>query len=453
MTCKNLILFAVIMALTAIGCEDSYNDRVDPSQTDYVNNDNPHPPTALDTWLSTNFTHPYNIEVKYRWDASELDLYKAVVPPKVTKVQDVMEVVKSVWIDTYAEIAGDNFIKQYCPKQFVLVGSASYNFDGSITLGTAEGGRKVVLYVVNDFQRTDEYAVKEMMHTIEHEFAHILHQNISYPAEFKEITPGDYTANWNITSLGTARAKGFITSYAMASPDEDFVEMVAMMLVEGKEGYESILDCETNITSKELIKRKEKIVVEYFKESYNIDFYALQTKVQEAIHEIAPGNGGEEPEPLFDLWGFGKAYTTVRFDLSILNEPADFIARYNYDNNLLHNEGYSLDYNFKIFFTAEEAMTLRLYYYREVDGLREYSEANLSLQVVPGINDSKILRLVSADENGMYLLEELGATGIISFFVNRAMVIDWASTCSGETYVGFTPVGASDDFAFGILSN
>src|SRR5687768_368416 len=142
MTCKNLILFAVIMALTAIACEDSYNDRVDPSQTDYVNNDNPHPPTALDTWLSTNFTHPYNIEVKYRWDASELDLYKAVVPPKVTKVQDVMEVVKSVWIDTYAEIAGDNFIKQYCPKQFVLVGSASYNFDGSITLGTAEGGRK-----------------------------------------------------------------------------------------------------------------------------------------------------------------------------------------------------------------------------------------------------------------------------------------------------------------------
>lgn len=453
MSYKNFILFAVVMAFTAVACEDSYNDNVDASKTDYVTNDNPYPPTALDNWLSSNFTQPYNIQVKYRWDASELDLYKAVVPPSVNKVQDVMEVVKKVWIDTYTGIAGANFIKQYCPKQFVLVGSASYNFDGSFTLGTAEGGRKVVLYVINDFDRTSEYAVREMMHTIEHEFGHILHQNISYPAEFKEITPGDYSSNWNITSLSTARSKGFITSYAMASADEDFVEMIAMMLVEGKEGYEDILTCETDAVSQELIRKKEKMVVDYFKESYDIDFYELQTLVQEAIHEIAPGNGGEDPGAVFDSWGFDQEYTTVRFDLSVLNEPADFVTRYNYDNTILHNTGYSLDYSFRLFFTSAEELTLRLYYYADVDGMREYHEANMSFQAFPSGNESVTLSYLGADENGTYLIEELQATGLTSFFANRPLKIDWSSTCSGERYVGFFPVSAPEKFAFGILSN
>jgi substrate import-associated zinc metallohydrolase lipoprotein len=145
---KFILLFCVLM-LTGAGCDDPYNDAA--SDADYVDNDNPHVPTELDAWLANNFTVPFNIEVKYRWDNSELNPYQTLVPPRVDKVQKVMEVVKSIWIDTYSEIAGADFIRKYSPKQFVLVGSASYNFDGSYTLGTADGGRKVVLYVVNSF--------------------------------------------------------------------------------------------------------------------------------------------------------------------------------------------------------------------------------------------------------------------------------------------------------------
>src|SRR5687768_17411825 len=146
MAYRNSIILLIVLALAQSRCGDPYND-INTPDGDYVNNDPKYPSTELDTWLYNSFTAPYNIEVKYRWDNSEVDPYKNLVPPTVGKVQEVMEVVKRVWIDTYSDIAGADFIKQYCPKQFVLVGSGSYNFDGSTTLGTAEGGRKVLLYV------------------------------------------------------------------------------------------------------------------------------------------------------------------------------------------------------------------------------------------------------------------------------------------------------------------
>ncbi len=185
---KYFIVFSIILAATA--CEDGYNDAVDISDTDYVTNDPKYPPTLLDSWLMNNFTQPFNIEVKYRWDASEADLYRTLVPPKVSQVQPLMEVVKDVWIDPYNALAGNSFIKTYCPKQFLLIGSARYNIDGTFTLGTAEGGRKVVLYVVNDFVPEDRTALKTMLHIVHHEFGHILNQKVSYPSSFREITAG-----------------------------------------------------------------------------------------------------------------------------------------------------------------------------------------------------------------------------------------------------------------------
>src|SRR6478735_4388768 len=204
----------------------------------------------IDNWIYSNLTKPFNISVKYKWDQFELELNKNLVPPREEKIVPVMEAVKKVWIDTYIAEAGEVFMRTYCPKFFVLCGSASWNTDGTITLGTAEGGRKIVLYVLNDFRTkgmtgyaaSDSFNIKQMFHTIEHEFGHILHQTIMYPKEYKSISVGFYTSNWNNVSDANARKDGFVTAYAESSPDEDFVEMVAMMLIEGKAGFEAIIN-------------------------------------------------------------------------------------------------------------------------------------------------------------------------------------------------------------------
>jgi substrate import-associated zinc metallohydrolase lipoprotein len=256
--------------------------------------------TPLDTWINDNLTVPFNVSVKYKWDQFELSLNKTLVPPKEDKIIPALSAVKKVWIDTYIAETDSLFMKKYIPKFFALCGSASWNTDGTITLGTAEGGRKVVLYVLNDFRSkdmagyvpSDSFNIKQMFHTIEHEFAHILHQTIMYPKEYKSISVGFYTSNWNNVSDANARRDGFVTAYSMSSPDEDFVEMVSMMLIEGQAGFEAIVKSipagtsPNNTTQAQAISRlrqKEAFVVNYFKDTWGIDFYSLQTRVRTQV--------------------------------------------------------------------------------------------------------------------------------------------------------------------------
>jgi substrate import-associated zinc metallohydrolase lipoprotein len=257
----------------------------------------------IDNWVYTNLTKPFNISVKYKWDQFELELNKNLVPPMEEKIVPVMEAVKKVWIDTYIAEAGEVFMKTYCPKFFVLCGSASWNTDGTITLGTAEGGRKIVLYVLNDFRTksmpdyhpSDSMGIKQMFHTIEHEFGHILHQNVLYPDDYKRITPGFYTANWNNVSDNAARRDGFVTAYAMSAPDEDFVEMISIMLTEGKAGFDKIVNSipagtsQNGITqadAKAKLRKKEAMVVAYYKDVWGMDFYRLQSRVRAAVDSL-----------------------------------------------------------------------------------------------------------------------------------------------------------------------
>lgn len=238
----------------------------------------------LDKWLNDNFTVPYNIEVKYRWDPYELEVTKNMTPPREDVVIPVMETVKKVWIEPYVAEAGEAFIKTYTPKQYVLVGSAEWNSNGTITLGQAEGGRKIVLFVLNDFEKTDKAEVKRMLHTIHHEFAHILHQTIRYSDDYRSITPSGYTATWTSYTDAQSRELGFITSYSRAGVDEDFVEMISLMLIEGREGFNAIVNSIQSASAKAAIKQKEQVIVRYYKESWNMDFYSLQAKVFAAIN-------------------------------------------------------------------------------------------------------------------------------------------------------------------------
>lgn len=279
MKCKSI--FIIALAVSAFS-SCSKEEELDVSYFDYRADNFENSP--LDEWLYQNYVLPYNIEVKYRFDRYELALNKVLVPPREDKVIPVMETIMQTWIDPYIQEAGDAFIKKLSPKQFVLVGSPEFNPDGTITLGTAEGGRKVVLYVINDFSKTDEAAVKQMLHTIHHEFGHILHQTVMYPEEYKRISP-DYTASWMDFSLADARSRGFITEYARSNPDDDFVEMIALMLIEGKKGFDAIVES-TPESAQAILRRKEKVIVQYFKEAWNINIYNLQARTEVAIKAL-----------------------------------------------------------------------------------------------------------------------------------------------------------------------
>lgn len=283
----------------------------------------------LDNWLADNFTKPFNIDVKYRWDGSELDLSKTLVPPRAEKVQPVMEIVKAAWIDVYTAEAGLSFIKQFAPRQYLLVGSLQYNAGGTVTLGEAEGGNRVTLFNINNFVKTDRNIIKPVLKTIHHEFTHILNQTISYAKEFEKITPAGYTADWNNTTLANANAAGYISQYAQAAPGEDYAEMTSIMLTEGKSAYDAkvnsivlpkidsipdpanppfIIQREIpNATAQGFIRKKEESVITYFKQSYGIDFAKLRNRTNYALSENAPIN-------LATIFGNARQFTSLSVD-------------------------------------------------------------------------------------------------------------------------------------------
>jgi substrate import-associated zinc metallohydrolase lipoprotein len=243
---------------------------------------------GTDKWIYDNFVVPLNLEVKYRWDDSEVEIDKKLVPAEESQVIPFLEVVKKVWIEPYTDktvVPDETFLKRLSPKQIVLVGSLNYNSDGTITLGTAEGGRKIVLYEVNGFSKTNKEQVLRMLHTMQHEFGHILHQNKLYPAEFKKITPA-YTKTWNNYDLETCNKEGFITQYARSSPDEDFVEMIAAMLTMSKTEFDNMVKAIKWADGRNKIREKEQFVVAYYRDKYGIDIYALQQRIADAMASL-----------------------------------------------------------------------------------------------------------------------------------------------------------------------
>lgn len=285
MKLKNLFIAGLsgLMLVQATSCRKSETLDVDMSKylTDIPEK------TELDNWIMQNLTNPYNIELVYRFDRNLTDQGKDIAPIKLDKVKPTAEAIINIFLKTYEKVAGPTFIKTYTPKQFVLYGSPSYNSNGSITLGTADGGRRVVLYELNDLDFTNAAQVSRKMRTIHHEFTHILNQMIAIPPEFRQVTKGEYDEDWtnanNTEAL--ARSLGFVSRYARSQYTEDFAEVTAHLLIEGQLWYDAWARAGgTDAFTK--LKRKEALVADYFKQYFNIDFRVLQYEVAKVLTDV-----------------------------------------------------------------------------------------------------------------------------------------------------------------------
>jgi substrate import-associated zinc metallohydrolase lipoprotein len=237
--------------------------------------------TDLDKWIGTNFLDPYNIAVYYEWNQNLVDNNKYLFPPLVTKVQPAMEVVKKIWIDSYTTIGGVNFVKKVAPREFVLVGGVNLNTNGTVTLGLAEAGQRVSLFQIDNLNKKSRASVTQFIHTIQHEYVHILNQTRPFDEQaWAKLTPSGYTSTWYNEAIATSRSLGFLTSYARLNIYEDFAETAATILTSSKAEYDAILAGVTDATAKANIKAKEAIVVKYYKDAYNVDFYALRDEAQ-----------------------------------------------------------------------------------------------------------------------------------------------------------------------------
>ncbi|MBV7440252.1 hypothetical protein KRX57_02350 [Weeksellaceae bacterium TAE3-ERU29] len=317
----------IALTFTLITCNN--NDEIRDESVIYVEDTHK---SDFDQWLYDTFTKPYNIEVKWKWDDSEIDNSFHVTPPRKEKAEQFMKALYKIWIKPYEEVGGEKFIKTYVPKLIYLVGTPQYNEDGTKTLGLAEGGRKITIFDVDSFDNLDLDKMTSSFHTMHHEFSHILHQKVAFSPDYRALSKGRYTGAWYNFSEQQANTLGFISPYSMLNEYEDFVEVVATILstvqnsnnpvdknVPEKDQY-GIITGEI-VTKKlsdfqlklymfgistqqksdgslklvqdqaapiglDIMLKKINIVNNYYKDVWDIDLFKLQGKIEEATNEL-----------------------------------------------------------------------------------------------------------------------------------------------------------------------
>ena len=195
---KNLIYFLVLLLFPAVLAACSEDDLsstsvIQPPQV--VQND-------FDRWLDRHYLAPYNIEFQYRYTDIESSMGYYLTPADYNQSIALAKLVIALCLEPYDEVTGSrDFIRAYFPKIIFLTGSPAYKSNGSIILGTAEGGKKITLFNVDALQIATIDASTNYFKTIHHEFGHILNQTKPYTTDFKEITGTLYVGDSNVDVL------------------------------------------------------------------------------------------------------------------------------------------------------------------------------------------------------------------------------------------------------------
>lgn len=269
----------------------------------------------FETWLLTNYTTPYNIAFNYLYNDNESNQSYNVIPAQKDKSVALAIMIKHIWLGSYEEVAGLDFIKTYSPRVIQLIGSGAYT-ENSMVMGTAEGGLKIMLYNVNAIDIDNPYIDSDnpyqdksnpnkdlnyyFFHTMHHEFAHILCQKKSFPTDFNLISASTYkSTDWINVKDADAPKDGFVSGYASGEANEDFVEIYSIYVTHTASAWAKILhdgtvwtkdstgkEVATDTKGTDAILAKFKIVKDYLKNSWNIDIDQMRTVVLRRASEV-----------------------------------------------------------------------------------------------------------------------------------------------------------------------
>lgn len=247
----------------------------------------------FDKWLTANFVNPYNLEFKYRYEYKETDADYYTIPAELNQAIEMAHLVKYLCLESYDEVAGIDFTRNYFPKMIFTIGEWEYRNNGTIILGTAESGKKILLTGVNylDTYKSSPAALNHYyFKTIHHEFTHILNQTKEYSAEFKLITGNSYVADsWSKEPFDVGYLeRGFISSYAQHSDTEDFAEMMSLYVTNSKEQWDEWMT-EAGENGAPLLQAKLDIVKSYMKDSWGIDMDKLRDTILRRQADLAAG--------------------------------------------------------------------------------------------------------------------------------------------------------------------
>jgi len=297
------IVVCGVLLLSVSSCirQDKFTESIFAEEPALNQNSETYP---FDQWLYDNYLLPYNVDFRYKMQDVGSDITYNLVPATLDKSMDMAILVKYLWFDVYSKVVSEDLLKQYGPRIIHLIGSPAYNpVQGTMVLGTAEGGIKVTLYRCNDLNPKNVDDMNEYyFRTMHHEFMHILHQQKMYPKEFETLSAGYYDpTGWQYRTDSEAASIGCVSPYGSSEPKEDFVEIIANYIVKSDAQWNAILDLASKpgidasgqvvpnnlkMRGDDIIKAKLEIARKWLAESWGADLQALHDEVQERQNHI-----------------------------------------------------------------------------------------------------------------------------------------------------------------------
>jgi substrate import-associated zinc metallohydrolase lipoprotein len=291
MNIKHIVLAGAIM-LGFTACKEKlspnsiYDDIPPYDETSYT--------YEFDKYLYETYVLGYNIAFQYKLNDVSTDMDYNLVPVRFDKAQEVAHTVKYLFLDVYDKQMGKDFLRQYTPRILNIIGSPAVNASqGTETLGVAEGGIKITLYKMNEFDMYNmAWMNKYIFHTMHHEFSHILHQTKTFPKDYERISAGLYDSqSWQSHTDKEAYRLGFVTPYSMSEAHEDFVEVISSYITDTRETWKDrgfimaedhthieFVDEDQEGTS--IINSKITMCKEWLLDKYNYQLDSIRAEVQ-----------------------------------------------------------------------------------------------------------------------------------------------------------------------------
>jgi hypothetical protein len=281
------------------------------------------------------------------------------------------------------------------------------------------------------------------------------------PPDFPLITGSTYKATWTSTPLDTAHKYGYVSSYASQNPAEDFAEMTSSLLVKGQSWFDNWVKTSSSTVGQAALRAKESSVVNYFTSSLNVDFRALQKKVQLYIKDVL-----KDPSVTFPYWLNQNLYKTMTINLedpmyTTYGSSPDFAVAYNRfkDTVLAFNTTakYHVDY-LQFMFTSSTALTVRAAFTAAAGGTQYLADFNFTI----GVNSTtgattftKAAQGTGTTYSNAALFTNGFATTIQQYLTSNTFVAEWLQanmpaslfTKSG----GFYQTGVPSNYFYGPL--
>lgn len=278
---------AVVLAATACSDDDDFRPSIITTT--------PKPQTEVDKWIRSNFG-AYNIDVIYKWHDFETNQEYDLVPAEESRVIPCLSVIQRIWMNPYLEVGGEEFFKKTAPKQLMLLGSEGYLENGLTVVGEADQGMRITLYNLNAQNPKDDAVVANYTQIFHHEYIHILHQLVKYPAAYEALCSGKYTQSWQGYNVNQALGLGFIDPYAMENANEDFAQMISKFVTLDAYTWQAQFN-QAQAQSMEgyrILREKETLILQYMQSVWGIDLYTLRDLVRRQVELIQQENA-EQP--------------------------------------------------------------------------------------------------------------------------------------------------------------